>query len=440
MSVRRNTPWARVIDKRNIRSLLKVVRGGVVLGSGQAIARLCGLALAAYLARKLSIREFGELILAQTLARYINVGSDMGSKLVGARLISKFPDGTGQIISDLQRKRIALGIVSVGLAVLYAAKGPTLPFAREFLVLFSLSVLPYALTVDWVAWGMKRFRPMSAWQAGTALLLLGLTVLFLEVFKSYPLGWIAAANGLAMLGGAAFLWVWWVRSRRRTPVPATSDEMKGMLRREARWGVVLLLGLAAAFNVVFQCVDVLLLSGLSTAEQVAQYGAAYKIINVILSSYWLFTTAAYPYLANVQWSRQSRRLLAITLVGLAAGGLAIAVVLRYFAHPVTVLVFGLKYKESASLLSVLAFALPLDFMAAFCATTLVSAGENIAVTVGIVIALAVNLVLNLTWIPKFAAVGAAWATIASYGVLAVAYLVMIGPAQKGARVLSNVSA
>lgn len=420
-----------MIDKRNIRSLLKVVRGGVVLGSGQAIARLCGLALVAYLARKLSIREFGELILAQTLARYINVGSDMGSKLVGARLIAKFPDGTEQIVSDLQRKRIALGTVSVGLAVLYAAEGPTLPFAREFLVLFSLSVLPYALTVDWVAWGMKRFVPMSGWQAGTAVLLLGVTVLFLEVFRTHPLGWIAAANGVAMIGGAAFLWVWWVRSRLNTPRPVAADEMKGMLRRETRWSVVLLLGLAAAFNVVFQCVDVLLLSGLSTAEQVAQYGAAYKIINVILSSYWLFTTAAYPYLANVRWTRRNRRLLTITVIGLAAGGLAIAAGLRHFAQPITVLVFGSKYRDTTALLSVLALALPLDFIAAFCGCVLVASGENAKVAVGIAIGVAVNLTLNLAWIPKHAAFGAAWATVASYGVLVLAYLALTGSARRG---------
>lgn len=387
-----------------------------MLGSGQAIARISGLALVAFLARKLTVREFGELILAQTLARYINVGSDMGSKLIGARLISKFPDGTAQIVSDLQEKRIVLGLISVGLAVLYALEGPTLPFAREFLVLFAFSVLPYALTVDWVAWGMKRFLPMGGWQAGTALLLLGATVLFLEVFNAHPLVWVAAANALAMLGGAAFLWLWWVRARTERSVEE-SNGLANTLRREARWGVVLLLGLAAAFNVVFQCVDVLLLSGLSTAEQVAQYGAAYKIINIILASFWLFTTAAYPYLTNVQWTRRNRQLLGIVLASLGAGGIIMALVLRHFVSLLTLLVFGDKYRDAARLLSVLALALPLDFIAACSASTLVASGRNLTVTLGMLAGVIVNLALNFMLIPAHGGMGAAWATVISYGVI-----------------------
>lgn len=403
--------------KGYIRSLSNIGTGALLLGSGQAVARLASLVLIAYLARKLSVRAFGELILAQTLGRYIIIGTDMGSRLIGARLIAKVPEGTPQILSNVQRKRAILSAASISLAVVYALEGPVLPFAREFLVLFSLSVFPYALSVDWVAWGVRRFLAMSSWQVTTAFLGLGATVLFLQSFHSHLLDWIAAANGLALLGGATTLWTWWRGYRPKVAARKLTPESREILQREARWGPVFLLGIAATFNVIFQCLDVLLLGGLSTAEQVAQYGAAYKIINVVLSSFWLFTTAAYPYLAQVHWTRRTVRLLALMLMGLATMGAAVAVGLRHFVSPLTVLLFGVKFGEAATLLHVLALAIPFDFIAAVCGTVLVSSGRNMTVTIGMFVGVAANLALNIAWIPRHGALGAAWATVISYTVL-----------------------
>lgn len=412
-----------MIDKRNVRSLSNIVKGGVVLGSGQATARVASLILVAYLARRLSVEMFGELILGQAIARYITIGTDMGSKFVGARLIAKAPDGTSYILGNLQRKRTILALVSVSLAIVYALEGPVLPFARGFLVLFSISFLPYALAIDWVPWGLKRFLPMSAYQAGTAFLLLGFAVIFLQLLASHLLDWFALANGLALLVGAGCLWIWWRGVRAGPALQAIGQDLRVVLRREARWSAVFILGLAAAFNVAFQCLDILLLGGLSTGAQVAQYGAAYKVLNVVLSAFWLFTTAAYPFMARVRWSRRKRLALAGTLACVGVMGLAVAVCIRHFAPSITLLLFGAKYVESGRLLHFLLWAIPLDFVSALCATALVSSGRNNVTTTCVFFGLVANLGLNLKWIPKYGAMGAAWATVLSYAVLAAALFV-----------------
>lgn len=411
-----------MIDSRYLQALTRIVRGGVVLGSGQAAARVASLILVAYLARRLSVEMFGELILGQAIARYIMIGTDMGSKLVGARLIAKTPDGTPYILGSLQRKRTALGLISVSAAVIYALEGPVLPFARGFLVLFALSFLPYALAIDWVPWGLKRFLPMSAYQAGTAILTVGITVLFLEAFAGHLLDWVALANGVALFGGAVCLWIWWHRARLKGALKEIGQDLLQRLRREAGWGVVLLLGLAAAFNVVFQCVDILLLSGLSTAQQVAQYGAAYKVLNVVLSSFWLFTTAGYPFLAKVRWSRRKRLALAGAIAGAGVFGIVVAVGIHHFAFPIASLLFGPKFALSGKLLGTLAAAIPLDFIGTLCGVVLVSSRRDTAATVGLSIGVAANVIMNLKWIPEYGANGAAWATVLSYAVLAVYFL------------------
>lgn len=82
----------------------------------------------------------------------------------------------------------------------------------------------------------------------------------------------------------------------------------------------------------------------------------------------------------------------------------------------------MKFKIAAKLLSLLALAIPLDFVASFCGTLLVSAGKDAAVTVGMLIGAAANVVLNIAWIPHYGAMGAASATVASYGVVVCALI------------------
>jgi O-antigen/teichoic acid export membrane protein len=98
-------------------------------------------------------------------------------------------------------------------------------------------------------------------------------------------------------------------------------------------------------------------------------------------------------------------------------GMAIAVGLRHFVLPLMLLVFGAKFGEAAKLLGVLALAIPFDFMAAMCATVLVSSGRDIVVAVGMLIGVVINFALNLAWIPHYGAMGAARATVISYVVV-----------------------
>ena len=92
-------------------------------------------------------------------------------------------------------------------------------------------------------------------------------------------------------------------------------------------------------------------------------------------------------------------------------GGSIALILWGFSHEVIITIYGVKFYHSAEILEVLSWAILLFFVNFLLSNLLIASGREKINAWNLVGATVLNIILNLIWIPKYEAVGAAWATL-----------------------------
>lgn len=390
----------------------KVTRSVVPLAFGEGIARICNLGVIVFISRRLGVEALGIYALGQNIVQYVMTGSDLGLKYIGARLVAVDPSGARATIWAVEKKRIGLAAIFVPLAWIYSYFGPVPHEARKFLCAFTLSVIPATFSLDWVLWGMERFKLLGLWRAGVALLFASITLTGLYFMHS-GLMLAAWANACSMFVLVVALWIW-LGLRLRL---ASGSTLLKEISDETRWASVAWLGLAVISNQAFNTIDSLMLGAISTSSELGFYNAAYRLLFLVLGLYYLLTQTIFPGLAKKDASPSGRRFLSRYLVLIFAVGLLVTLAGEFSSGKIIQLFYGEQFHHSARLLRVLLLAVPLDFTSSFIGIALAAWGQYRLITLATGIAALVNVGLNWVAIPREGAYGAAWVTNISYLVL-----------------------
>jgi len=392
------------------------------IATGEVLGRIATFVLYAYVSRRYGVEVFGILALGQTVASYVMAGSDQGLKLIGVRLLARDHGLAGYLVPAIGRLRAGFTAAAVALGLVYGLFGPVPDAARGCIVMFVLAVVPYAFALDWVAWGLGRFGLLATWRSGVVVAYVALAIAAMQA-TNRPVAAIAGANFLATTIGALFLWVVWrlrlSRAGGATNLPAVRDasEQLGV-------GRVMTLGLSNLLNLIFMNADILLLGAMATTREVGRYSAACKPLYVIFTGFWLMTDVLYPHIAGVKESAAARRALFRWLTLVAVASALLAVVLAWLAPQILTIVYG-STMGADRLFQVMLMAMPLDFCFSLLWTVLVSRGYDRFVMYTLAAGAGTNVALNLVFIPRFQAMAAAWATVASYSVLLAMMLVFV---------------
>lgn len=387
------------------------------LGTGEAVSKAANFALYAYISRRFGVELLGIVALSQTIATYVTYGTDQGLRMIGARLVARDASAAPSIMRHVLRKRLISCAACVTLGSAYALWGPVPANARFYVLGFALAVIPYAFSLDWLAWGLDRFGLLGAWRGGVGLLFVFGAIAAIRMSGTTLLP-LTIANAASTVLGAVLLWVLW-RFRWQSSHWESQHE-NGEIVSQFRWAAVLPLGMATILNLMFNNFDTVMLGAMTSAKEVGRYNAAYKILFAIFGVYYLLTNALYPKLSRVQGGRQARQLLIYALVALAVLGGCIALVIMVWAAPILRVIYGADL-NAVYLLRVLALAIPIDFCTSLLAITMISQGFDRAVLVCMGSAAGVNALLNFFLIPHLHAAGSAWATLASYVYLLIVF-------------------
>ena len=98
----------------------RIFRSMFDLGSGEVLARICGIASILILARRFGVVAVGVYALAQSMVGYSYPFIDFGLRHVGARLIAKYPQAGQEIVAQVQKRRVLMGSLIVPFLLLYA--------------------------------------------------------------------------------------------------------------------------------------------------------------------------------------------------------------------------------------------------------------------------------------------------------------------------------
>lgn len=396
----------------------------IVLGEG--FARLCNLALLVFISRRFGVRVTGAYALAQTLALYLIQGIDLGLRHIGARLVASNTASIRSITRAVQSKRLLLAIPVISFGYLYGRFGPVPADTRSMVSLYALSMTGYALSLDWLAWGMKRFAWVSGWRALVSVFSLGITIFAAERFQSGPTI-IAPANALAYILAAYLLWQLWAK-RNRTP---ESSGLKDDLRPTISWIGILTLGSAMLVNQLFSSIDVMMLGSLSDSTQTGLYSAAYRILLLTLAFYYMAIESIYPQLAAIPSSERGFQTLWCYLWKLMLIGLLVMGLMEALRKPLIMMFYGTAFAASVRLSMPILFAIPLELCGSLLLTALIAWDHSSLALAATTVAALSNILLNLWLIPIYGAMGAAYATPVSYGFLLVALLICLRRSSSG---------
>jgi O-antigen/teichoic acid export membrane protein len=400
-----------VISATAIGSIKSLANSVVRLGIGEGVSRVASFLFLAYISRHFGLKLLGIIALAQTIAMYVTLGTDQGIRLAGARLVARNGAAAPFVIKQVLVTRLLSCAVCVALGSAYALFGPVPESARLYILGFVLAVVPYAFSLDWLAWGLDKFAWLGAFRGGvTVVFVIGS---ILGILLTHTTLWpIVLANGVAAALGAFALWLPW-RLRWKGEVPTSASSLEEVAQKELYWLTVLPLGLATILNQAFHNFDTILLGAMSSASEVGRYNSAYRILFLILGAYWLVTNALYPKLSRAKGGPGLQKVLFGLVLAVAAAGALVAAVIGIFAPVILKVVYG-NDLAATGILRVLVFAIPMDFCVALLGTMFASRGLDRMLLAATGSAAVLNVLLNFFLIPKLSGMGAAIATLASY--------------------------
>ncbi|AVS73273.1 oligosaccharide flippase family protein [Paracidovorax cattleyae] len=355
------------------------------------------------LGRLLGPERFGEYNYVLTLASLIAILQDGGFKTLLQR-------ESAHRSMDLEADRLtryALGhilLVSLVAVCLAAVLGADRRVAMAWaIVAMALLAVANILSARWR--GVGEYARDALWQAGvrsiTAMLILGCVMLWRPDSTAVFVGW---ACGLALALAAV----------RFTVFPHWNPP--GRVYRTA--AAFMLIDLATT---VYFRIDIVLMEQLGVAPaDIGRYAAAYRLFE---GGVLLLAPAATVFFRELRlrWQDQdaARALLRRALGGVLLLAAAGSAVVHWFAEPLLVLAYGDSYAAAAPLLSWLLVAFLFLAPNYVLTQAAVALGRERWYAATVCIAAAVNVGLNFWLLPRFGALGAAWASIATEAVLMV---------------------
>jgi O-antigen/teichoic acid export membrane protein len=396
--------------------------------AGQLIGKASTLAWTLVAARELSRSGYGLFFYAYALAGLASAVAEWGFDPVLMERVSRDPGRADNDYSRAQAAQTVIAIPAFTVAAVIGVTSQEASSARWGVVLVSLAVL-FDLWTD------------TARAAGAALrdqvptsraLVVQRAVTAIAAIATLLAGGGVLGLCAAFLGGSAVGVLAHHRALRGLGVRLRLGAMRpAALLAAARECAVL--GVTVVVMMALFRLDAVLLGILKGDSAVGAYAVAYRLFETTLFVTFSVQGATFPVMAAAEDTATIGR--EVTR-GLAVAGSVYAVFLAVClcdAEGVIQLLFGPDYSTvSAGALRWLSAA-PLCYLAgALCTSALQAMRRRPLILLAALLALVVNVVLNLVLIPTMAGTGAALSTTVSYALLA--GVALAGLAQAGVRV------
>ncbi|HWL65741.1 MAG TPA: flippase, partial [Actinomycetota bacterium] len=382
--------------------------------TAQAVSKVASVVFVAAMARALSKVDYGYFNLALSLVPLFLIFGIWSLDAVVIKEIARNPTRTATVFASGLVARAGLGALALGMAVLVT------PFFVDGMTpVLAIALVGAALFLDQIAEfigavfrGLERMSLYGIVIMANRIVSTAITLVVLARG-----GTLVAASSAYLVGSLIALAFAWILLLRITPIHRT-DVSSNETKRLVREGLPL--GVSDVLNMAILRLDSVLLYLLRGPVSVAVYGVAYRLFESLLFVAWSMATAALPRIARAHTPADSARTYDLLLTATLTIYVPAAAITPFAGSWLVTTVFSDRYLPSAEALTWLMLALVLygfGHMARVAAIG-IGRGREIARVAGA--SLAVNIVANLTLIPRFGFVGAAMATTITEGCQAVA--------------------
>lgn len=384
------------------------------------VAGIMGLLLIRYLGRA----QYGLFASLYAFLYVFQILSSLGIDTIVFRDVARAPQDAARTAS----RALGLRLVLIGFSMLasWVAAAFLAPSAAYFwwVVIISTTFLfsfyPYYLLIYDVE--LRQGLPKLAMAAFTLAFSgakLALIVLHAPLSAFVVLEPLSAVATLAL--------AWFLARRMGLGLRPTFEPLHWARLLRETWPAAVAIG----FINLYYRVDQLMLLRLSGPEQVGLYGASVRVVELANVIPVTFVASAFPLLARfaVESQEHLERATQLAFRAMAWAGFPLAAWLFLYAETVIRILFDAEFAPAAGLLRLLAISLPAGFVGSVLFNRLLSTSQQMSAAMLAASVAAVNVSLNVIWIPRWQAEGAALATAVSY--CAVPILALALPAARG---------
>jgi O-antigen/teichoic acid export membrane protein len=384
-----------------------VIKNTLYVFAGRASNAVFLFLLTMVVSRQLGPTLFGIFSFLTAVVVSANCFSNLGLDTWMVREVTKTPSQGKQYLSNIIGLKIGTSLVTIAIVFLIF-RITTLP-QTTLSLLWILSISLLFNTISQTLWHFgdcfKEFYYHSVLWAASNIIKTGLGITLVLLFRDLePLIWGVVSAELLSLVLSYFV----IRQKFGPFIPEFQFSVwKGFLARSSS------IALGMIFSVLYFRLDIVMLQLMTEENVVGFYSAAYKLFEVAVVLPHSFMLVLFPTLVEEYHKNQSqfksRFKKALTIYSIIGGG--IALMLWGFSHEVIRMIYGDKFLPSVGVLEVLSLAILLFFINFLLSNLLIASGREKINAWNLVGATVLNIILNLVWIPRYEAIGAAWATL-----------------------------
>lgn len=366
----------------------------LVMGAATVVGRGLTFGTVAYTARVVGRHSFGLLGYGVAIAAYAAILVGPGLLVWGTRAIARDRARAGTLLVVINAVQLTLACVSYG-ALLVVAWRLFAPDQRGVVAAAGISLFAVAVSVEWVAQGLERFRLVALGQVVAAITALVLTVALIhgptDVWRA-PLATAAGQMLGACLVVASLLRAGHLR-HPRLDVPGGLAILRASLP----------LGLSVAMVTVLHYANNIYLGASRGPAELGTFVAGYRVLEVLAFVPGVVTAVFLPRLSRLhgedrsQWraSMHTYVAIAMTLAVLPAAIVAIE------SPALVSVVYGPDYSATAPVLAVMSFGIVFNFAAIAYINGLLTIGRDRAYIASIGAAMVVSVLAGALLVPRF---------------------------------------
>jgi O-antigen/teichoic acid export membrane protein len=375
----------------------RITRGAIGVLFGILVARILGPSV------------FGQLGFAQALTAITGVFAMLGLETIVVRNIVRNPQSAADILGSAAILRLAGAIF--GFAVALAAIRTLKPGDSQSLHLAAIlaagALFQASDVIELYFQATSRFRLTAI--ARICSCLANATLRIILLLSGASVAAFAWSFTFEIALGALLLWLLY----RRTKTEAWKIRVERIveLARDA-WP----LAASALLIMAYMRVDQLMVGKMLGPEALGEYMAAVRLTEMWYIVPVVVAASAFPHIVDAR--QQSEAAFSGAIFGLyrvlGSMALLLCVLLAVTSNSIVAILYGAQYTESAAVLRIYAWATIPVFLGMASERYLIAAGHTGIALTRTMLGFATNIALNFLLIPRMGAVGAAWATAASY--------------------------
>ena len=400
----------------------KIAYNTIVQFISKILSTALGLIAIALITRYLGQTGFGEYTTAITFLTFFGIIADLGLTLVTVQMISRPNVNQDQVLGNLLALRLVSAIIFLGLAPLTVIFLPYGVDVKLAVAVGSFSFLCIALNQILVGLFQKHLRmdKVAIAEIISRLALVAGTIVVIAQDRG-----LMGIMVITVLSSAVSFVLHFLFSRSFARIRLRFDFPYWRKIVKYSWP----LAITVIFNLIYLKTDTLLLSVLKRPSEigiiaeVGIYGAAYKIIDVLITLPFMFAGIILPIL-SARWERGDRagfmNILQRSFDLMVIMAIPLVIGTQLISRDIMILIAGQEFAASGPILQILIGAAALIYLGVMFSHAIIAINKQRKI-ISYYLFTAVTAVLGYVFlIPRFSYLGAAWTTIYSELVIALA--------------------